>query len=213
MWAAYAFASHSTLQINGGQIVKLLSTFKKMKSVKRGLYVVLVFVAPLAYTPSAQAGCNDLLDFSAPKLRSGERLDFCKEFAGKALLVVNTASQCGYTSQFADLEKLYQDNKESLAIVGFPSNDFKQEFSDSKKVADVCYANYGVTFSMVEPSSVKGSNANALFKKLAVKTGKEPGWNFNKYLISADGNKVVHFPSSVSPTGDKIASALKEFGK
>ncbi|MCH2190992.1 MAG: glutathione peroxidase [Gammaproteobacteria bacterium] len=183
---------------------------KKLNRKNRILFIVSVFIGWSVFVPVAQASCNDLFDFSAPKLRSSEPLDFCEQFAGKALLVVNTASQCGYTSQFADLEKLYQNNKESLAIVGFPSNDFNQEYDDASKVADVCYANYGVTFSMVEPSSVKGDSANALFKKLAAKTGKEPSWNFNKYLISADGNKVIHFPSSVSPTGDQMASALGE---
>ena len=108
--------------------------------------------------------CHAYLNFKAIKLRSSEIVDFCQQFKGKALLLVNTASKCGFTPQFKGLEILYKKYGSKLAIVGFPSNDFSQEHDDSGKVAEVCYVNYGVTFTMLEKSIVKGENANLLFK-------------------------------------------------
>ncbi|MBL4670990.1 MAG: glutathione peroxidase [Arenicella sp.] len=171
-------------------------------------FLVLATSALLSMPATATADCHELLDYSATKLRSTEKIEFCQRFSGKALLVVNTASQCGFTPQFKDLEKLHQQYGDKLAIIGFPSNDFKQEHSDSEKVADVCYVNYGVTFTMLEPSSVRGENANKLFKMLSQKTGKQPGWNFNKYLVSADGQTVKHFASDVEPMSKEIRSEV-----
>ncbi|MFT5574279.1 MAG: glutathione peroxidase [Cryomorphaceae bacterium] len=161
------------------------------------------------YAPIAAAdGCPSLFNFSATKLRSAEQINFCEQFAGKALLVVNTASQCGFTPQFKGLESLHKTYGNKLAVVGFPSNDFRQEHTDSEKVADVCYVNYGVTFTMLELSSVKGEGANAMFKQLARISGQEPGWNFTKYLISADGKKVQHFSSSTKPTSKAVTEQI-----
>lgn len=159
---------------------------------------------------SPSIACPDLYQYQTTKLRSSEQIDFCEAFDGKALLVVNTASQCGFTPQFAGLEKLHQQYGDKLAIVGFPSNDFKQEYADAEKIADVCRVNYGVTFTMVEPSQVKGADANPLFKALAERAGAEPAWNFNKYLISADGTQVTHFASRVAPDDAEFLQALEQ---
>jgi glutathione peroxidase len=167
-----------------------------------------VLLSAIALPVSSMAKCHNLLDFTATKLRSSESIDFCEQFADKAVLVVNTASQCGYTPQFKGLEQLHKRYSERLAIVGFPSNDFRQEHADSEKISDVCYVNYGVTFTMLEPSSVKGEAANTLFKKLARRTGEQPDWNFNKYLISTDGSAVQHFASKVEPTSDEFIEQL-----
>lgn len=156
----------------------------------------------------ANSDCADLLNFEGQKLRSIETINFCKQFAGKPLLVVNTASQCGYTPQFKLLEELYQAYSDKIEIVGFPSNSFKQEYAESKKTAEVCYKNFGVTFTMMETSPVKGDDANGFFKGLISASGKEPSWNFNKYLVSADGTVVKHFPSKV--IGKELSQEIDE---
>lgn len=175
----------------------------------KNLILRLIIVAVSLSAQQALADkCPSLFDFSATKLRSVEQIDFCEQFAGKALLVVNTASQCGFTPQFKGLERLHKTYGDQLAIVGFPSNDFRQEHTNTEKVADVCYVNYGVTFTMLEPSSVKGEGANAMFKQLARLSGQEPGWNFTKYLVSADGKNVQHFSSATKPTSKAVTDQI-----
>ncbi|MEY3288402.1 MAG: hypothetical protein RLZZ419_644 [Pseudomonadota bacterium] len=175
---------------------------------------ILILLASMAlFSVSAVQAepCSDLLNYKMSKLRSSEQLDFCQAFQGKVILAVNTASNCGYTPQFKGLEALYQKYKDQgLVVVGFPSNDFNQEFDESEKTAKVCYINYGVTFPMLEKSAVKGPAANAFFKKLIKVTGQAPEWNFYKYLISRDGSTVTAFASNETPEqlDSKIHSLL-----
>lgn len=186
------------------------------KTIATALLVYCALIVSTAVFADGHAGegdsvkpeCHELLNFSATKLRSSEQIDFCEAFGGKALLLVNTASQCGHTPQFMGLEKLHKEYGDQLAVVGFPSDDFKQEYSDSAKIADVCYVNYGVTFTMLEPSKVKGDNANPLFKRLAERSGEQPGWNFTKYLVSPDGQQVMHFSSSTKPNNKKLTGEI-----
>lgn len=173
---------------------------------KRIIGMFLILATSLSFADD----CPEVLDFSAPRLRASENVEFCKAFAGKALLVVNTASRCGFTPQFKELEALYQEYKdEGLAIVGFPSNDFRQEYGDEEKTAEVCYVNYGVTFDMVAESSVTGSTANEFFQRLRKQTGESPSWNFNKFLVSPDGSRVQHFSAGVRPRNGELEEAVR----
>ncbi len=164
----------------------------------------LVFAVLIVSVSTVVAGqCPDYLNQNIKKLHSEKTLNICEAYPGKPLLIVNTASFCGYTPQFSGLEKLhkaYQDK--GLVVLGFASNDFKQEAKDDKEIANVCFINYGVTFDMFAPIKVTGSSAHPLFKALAAQSN-EPAWNFNKYLVNAEGEVVNYFDSNVTP--DSIA--------
>lgn len=166
----------------------------------------------LLLTPAVQAadGCADALDTTVRKLHSRQTLDLCALTRNKLTLVVNTASQCGYTPQFKDLEALYQSYREQgLIVLGFPADDFRQELDSESDTAQVCYVNYGVTFPMAATSAVKGDNANPVFRALTTAT-QAPGWNFNKYLVSADGTEIRHFPASAPPRGGELEAAIRD---
>lgn len=137
--------------------------------------------------------------------------DLC-QYSGKVILVVNTASYCGFTSQYEGLEQLYAKYKDQgFVILGFPSNDFgKQEPGNNKEIADFCHNTYGVKFPMFAKSSVSGKEANPLFKHLIDKTGTKPRWNFYKYIIDRQGNVVESFNSMASPNSKKITSLIEK---
>ena len=154
--------------------------------------------------------CPKLLDYRHQILRGEESVDFCQRYAGKVLMVVNTASRCGFTPQFSDLEQLYRQYKDrGFEIVGFPSNDFKQEYAASEKTARVCYVNYGVTFTMLEASSVTGEGANAFYRRLAKESGESPKWNFHKYLIDRQGHVIGSFQPDQIPTDRIIRQSVE----
>lgn len=165
----------------------------------------------LPSTPVQANQCGAVLGHSMQQLRTRESVDLCEQFKGKTLIVVNTASKCGFTPQFEALEALYQQYKDDgLVVLGFPSNDFRQEHSDEEKTAEVCYLTYGVEFPMFSTSSVRGDNANPIFKALIAKTGEQPSWNFNKYMVSSDEQTVLHFGSRTSPTDAKFVAELQK---
>jgi glutathione peroxidase len=165
--------------------------------------------APVAAAaPQAQA-CPAYLDHDFRKLHSSQTVNLCKAFAGKPLLIVNTASHCGYTPQFKGLEavsKKYKDR--GLVVVGFASNDFNQEDADEGKAAEICEQNFGVTFTMLAPQKVKGADANPVFAELARQT-QAPGWNFNKYLVQADGKVARYMDSKVTPESPQFSEAVE----
>ncbi len=153
-----------------------------------------------------------IYDFKVPSL-DGNTIDFSK-YKGKNILIVNTASQCGYTKQYADLEKLYEKYKGNLVIIGFPANNFgQQEPGSNADIKEFCSKNYGVTFPMAEKISVKGEDIHPLFKWLTNKqengvTDAEIKWNFTKFLIDKNGKLVAVFPSAVTPMSEEITKYL-----
>ncbi len=170
--------------------------------------VLLFFLMFTVLSASFAGECPDYLNQTVKKLNSEKTLNICEAYAGKALLIVNTASYCGYTPQFGGLEKLHQQYKDQgLVVLGFASNDFNQEGKNDKEIANVCYINYGVTFDMFAPIAVTGPDAHPLFKALAAQSSA-PGWNFNKYLVNADGKVVEHFDSQVSPDSTAMKQAI-----
>jgi glutathione peroxidase len=151
-----------------------------------------------------------LLNQSFPRLQDEKPQNLC-QYAGKVLLVVNTASYCGYTPQYEGLEALHAKYAaQGLVVMGFPSNDFNQESSDSKKIADLCFNTYGVKFPMFSTSAVKGKDANPLFAQLTQATGKAPGWNFSKYLVGRDGKAVAFYPSKAAPDSQEVIAAVEK---
>ena len=156
---------------------------------------------------------NGIYDFKVPSLDGGE-IDFSK-FKGKKILIVNTASKCGYTKQYDDLQKLQESYKNKLVVVGFPANNFGgQEPGSNEEIKEFCKKNYGVTFPMAEKVSVKGSDTHPLFQWLTQKSKNgvmdaDIRWNFTKFLLDENGKLLAVFPSSVKPDGEEITKYLK----
>jgi glutathione peroxidase len=155
---------------------------------------------------------TSIYDFKVPSL-DGNTIDLAK-YKGKNILIVNTASQCGYTKQYAELEQLYEKYKGNLVIVGFPANNFgQQEPGTNAEIKEFCSKNYGVTFPMAEKISVKGDDIDPLFKWLTSKQENgvmdaEIKWNFTKFLIDKNGKLVAVFPSAVTPMSEEITKYL-----
>jgi glutathione peroxidase len=167
--------------------------------------------APAPAAAPATASCPALLKQTFNRLQDDAPQDLC-QYAGKVVLVVNTASYCGFTKQYEGLEKLYAKyGSKGLVVLGFPSNDFgKQEPGSSREIADFCYNTYGVKFPMFAKSSVVGANANPLHASLIKQTGKEPKWNFTKYLIDRHGKVIEHYPSKVTPEDQQLVGKIEQ---
>ncbi|WP_166267583.1 glutathione peroxidase [Marinobacter caseinilyticus] len=171
----------------------------------------LIAACLLALSPTLMAAeCPAFLDAELRKLHSADTVNLCDIATGKPVLVVNTASHCGFTPQFKQLETLhrkYQD--QGLVVVGFASDDFRQGADSEAEAANVCYKNFGVTFTMIAPTAVTGSGANPVFQAINAQS-KPPGWNFYKYLIAPDGAVVASFNSGVRPDDQQILSQVEQ---
>jgi len=154
--------------------------------------------------------CAPLLDFSVKQLNGNEVVHLCETYKHKVLLVVNTASKCGFTPQYEGLEKLYSNLKgEGFAVLGFPSNDFgNQEPGSEAKVQAFCRLTYDVKFPMFSKTSVKQGQASPFYTALEQASGEAPRWNFHKYLIGRDGKLIASFPSNVTPEDSNLLSAI-----
>ncbi|HMI79199.1 MAG TPA: glutathione peroxidase [Ferruginibacter sp.] len=152
-----------------------------------------------------------IYDFKVPSLEGGS-IDFAK-YKGKKVLIVNTASKCGFTPQYKELQELSEKYKDKLVVIGFPANNFNQETGSNAEISEFCKKNYGVTFQMAEKVSVKGADIHPVFKYLteeAAKMGIEDPvkWNFTKFLLDEKGKLVGVFPSKVKPSDEAITKLL-----
>lgn len=152
-----------------------------------------------------------LLDQKFRYLASKDEVNLCETYAGKVLLIVNTASKCGNTPQYDGLEKLYEEyGEDGLVVLGFPSNDFLgQEPGTEEQIEEFCRLTYGVEFPMFEKTTVKGSAAHPLFVALADASGTYPTWNFHKFLIGRDGELISEFSPRTKPYDDSVVGAIE----
>jgi glutathione peroxidase len=168
--------------------------------------------AALASTNTAsgqeKAACPAILNHTFDRLQDEKPQSLC-QYAGKVVLVVNTASFCGFTSQYKGLENLNTQYKDQgLVVLGFPSNDFSQEKGSNKDIAAFCESTFGVKFPMFTKTQVTGDGAAPLFKQLTAQTGQKPRWNFHKYLIGRDGKVIDQYSSMTGPESRTLVSAI-----
>ena len=172
-----------------------------MKGIK--LYV-LIFVTSYSFA------CSNILDTEMRVLDSSDTVNLC-EYEDQVVLVVNVASRCGYTYQYASLQGLYEKYKDKgFVVLGVPSRDFFQEYSSEEDVAEFCSTEYGVNFPMFATSKVRGNKASPLYKKLIAASGEEPSLNFNKNLISRDGQHVYKYGSKQNPDSPDLTKQIEE---
>jgi glutathione peroxidase len=170
------------------------------------LFLVLVTVGARAATPS----CPALLNHTVERLQDEKPQSLC-QYSGKVLLVVNTASFCGFTSQYKGLEALHtQYQSKGLVVLGFPSNDFSQETGSNKQIAEFCENTFGVKFPMFTKTVVSGSGASPFYKQLLAESGQKPRWNFYKYLIGRDGKVVDSYSSMTGPESKSLIAAIEK---
>ena len=192
-----------------------------LKSIPLFLGLAAVSLSAMAQTPaaparaaasaaSAPASCPALLHQNFKRLQDEAPQDLC-QYAGKVVLVVNTASYCGYTKQYEGLEKLNAKyGPRGLVVLGFPSNDFAQEKSSNKEIADFCENTFGVKFPMFAKTAVRGADASPLYKQLAQLSGTAPKWNFHKYLLGRDGRLVDNYSSMTAPDSKSLVRAIEQ---
>ena len=171
--------------------------------------VLLMLLSPLSVSA---AECPALLNHQFKTLQ-GESINLC-DYRDKPILVVNTASKCGFTPQFEKLEAMYSQNKDKgLLVIGFPSNDFRQELKSDSEIGSFCKLTYGVKFPMMAKSSVSGANASPFYKGLIAASGEAPKWNFHKYVIAPGGKSVQSFTSTTAPDDPAILKLIEPYLK
>lgn len=189
-----------------------------MKPLKiQGGFAAALLVGLWAWGPesaSAQTAgapvCPATLQHTFLRLQDEKPQSLC-QYRGKVVLVVNTASFCGFTGQYKGLENLYSRYKDKgLVVLGFPSNDFSQETGNNQQIADFCESTFGVKFPMFVKSSVKGPQASALYQQLAQQSGTAPRWNFHKYLLARDGRVVDQYSSLTAPDSATLVQAIEQ---
>jgi glutathione peroxidase len=179
-----------------------------MKTLRFALGIAVMSTTASAATPP----CSPLLDVEVRRLAGDEVVNLCEAYQGKVILIVNTASKCGFTSQYEGLEALYDNYKDQgLVVLGFPSNDFaNQEPGNEEEIEKFCRLSYSVEFPMFEKVNVKKGSASPLFERLASAGAPYPKWNFYKYLIDREGKLVTHYVSFTKPNDRKVVKAIEK---
>lgn len=173
---------------------------------------LIVLLLALNHTPAwATDACPALLKHTFPRLQDDVAQPLC-QYQGKVLLVVNTASFCGFTGQYEGLEKLYAKYKDrGLVVVGFPSNDFgDQEPGSNKEIADFCRLTYGIRFPMMSKTDIAAPKTHPFFQQLIAATDTRPKWNFHKYLIDRSGTRVESFSTLTSPESSNLIAMIEK---
>jgi glutathione peroxidase len=195
------------MELNPGEAAHIETSNVKDAMMRKLAGLLLLLFLPLS---SAAAECPALLNHQFTTLQ-GSNIDLC-DYRDKTILVVNTASKCGYTPQFEKLEALYRRYKDKgLLVIGFPSNDFRQELKNNSEIGSFCKLTYGVEFPMVSKGSVTGANANPFYKQLTVTSGQEPQWNFHKYVVMPGGKAVRSFLSPVEPDDPELLKLIQPY--
>lgn len=196
------------VQVNSHVFARLASS---------GLIAASALLSPAtqAQTPKPEptaTACPALLQHRFDRLQDEKPQSLC-QYSGRVVLVVNTASFCGFTGQYEGLEALYARYKaQGLVVLGFPANDFgRQEPGNNQAIADFCENTFGVKFPMFSKTTVVGRGANPLYQQLAQKTGETPQWNFHKYVIGRDGQTVRSYPSSLDPKNPSFVKDIERF--
>ena len=174
--------------------------------------LLLIGLMVLAQQASAESNCPETLDFSKRQLAGEQLVNLCEAYHGKVVLIVNSASKCGFTPQYEGLENLYRKYKDrGLVVLGFPSNDFgAQEPGSEKQIQSFCRNTYSIEFPMFEKIRVREGNADPLYQVLARKAGEYPAWNFHKYLLNRNGELVGSFPSRIKPQSQALVNAIND---
>jgi len=172
----------------------------------------LLSVAVLIVSAPVALACSPLLDVSMRPLAGKEPVHLCEKFDGKVLLIVNTASKCGFTPQYEGLEAMHAKYEaQGFAVLGFPSNEFMgQEPGTEEQIKEFCTLTYGVKFPMFEKTQVKGDDASVLYKRLKEATGEQPAWNFHKYLVDRNGKVVKSFGSRTKPDDEELVGLVEK---
>ena len=175
-----------------------------------GLFLGVSPVYSASESAPASANCPRVLQHTLARLQDEKPQALC-QYAGQVVVVVNTASFCGFTPQYKGLEALHAKYKDrGLVVLGFPSNDFSQEPESNAKIADFCDSTFGVKFPMFVKTTVRGADASPLFKQLAEQTGTSPKWNFYKYVISRDGKDIKSFSSMTGPQDKNFVQEIEK---
>ena len=176
------------------------------------IILILAMAIPVSTIAATDVACPDTLNFTKRALANEKPVNLCQEYLGKVVVVVNTASKCGYTYQYEGLEALYRKYKDKgLVVIGFPSNDFGgQEPGTEKQIKEFCKLTYGVEFPMFEKTHAAQRNADPIYQILGNLSGEFPQWNFHKYILDRNGKLVASFNSKVEPQAQQMITTIEE---